>query len=197
MAEEPEELEITFAVEDGTCVASANSYVSLEYANQYMTNKGREDWLALTDEQKEVSLIKGTQYVDTLYQWKGIAKYELQELSFPRVDFRKKDGYIRDEDGRPVIDIPRCLKEAVCEAAFYGFQANAELFTVYQSETGNVKRDKSVISGAVEKEVEFFNTDESVVTYISKYAALDNLLRGLYKLKTTNNSVNAKAIWDY
>lgn len=195
MADETEELEITFIVEDGTCVSSANTYVSLDYANQYMTNKGREDWLALTDEQKKVSLIKGTQYVDSLYTWKGIAKAEYQELAFPRANPRERDGYIRDDDKRPVIGIPRCLKEAVCEAAFYGYQADAELFTVYQSETGNVKRDKSVISGAVEKEVEFFNSKDSVVEYISKYAALDNLLRGLYRPKTDRSSVNAKAIW--
>ena len=44
-----EEIEITLIVEDGTCVVNANSYISLEDANEYQTQRNRTDWLALTD----------------------------------------------------------------------------------------------------------------------------------------------------
>lgn len=46
------EVTLQFIVEDGSCVSNANSYITLEGASQYMTNKGREDWLALSDELK-------------------------------------------------------------------------------------------------------------------------------------------------
>lgn len=178
-----ETLSIIFTVEDGTCVSGANSYISLEEANQYQTNKGRSDWLALTDEEKLTSLIKGTQYVDALYTWKGRRKYQSQELSFPRVMLRDRDGFIVD-------GIPKAIRQAVCEAAFYGYQA--ELFTTH-SENGQIKRQK--VDGAVE--VEYFNASEGTEDFISKYAALDSLLKGLYFEKGAYADINAIAGWDY
>lgn len=182
-------IELVFNVEDGSCVTDANSYISLEEANQYQTNKGRTDWLSLSEEDKKITLIKGTQYVNELYNWKGRRKYEVQTLAFPRVN-------IFDNDGFEVKDIPKKLKEAVCEAAFYSFQEKKELFTVYESETGKVKRDKKVVSGAVEKEIEFFADSEATVEYISKYASLNSLLKGLYLEKDRPVGICAKVRWD-
>lgn len=187
MAEETE-ITLQFIVEDGTCVSNANSYITLEGATQYMTNKGRTDWLALSDELKMISLIKGTEYVDNLYRWRGQRLYETQNLSWPRC-YRTRDDWLRDLDGFPIKGIPRRLKDAVCEAAFYGYQANVELFTTY-NETGNVKKQR--VEGAVE--VEFFSAKDSTADYISKYASLDSLLRGLYQPKNKSD-VNAIACW--
>lgn len=176
-----ETLEIICNVEDGTCVSGANSYVTLEWANQYQTNKNRTDWLALSDNEKLASLIKGTQYVDSLYDWKGRRKFEKQELSFPRV-------MLRDSDGFYVNGIPRKLMEAVCEASFYGYQASVELFTTH-SDNGSVK--KECVEGAVE--MEYYSSKDEVVDYISKYAALDSLLKGLYKTDAEKKEVSAIA----
>lgn len=184
-------IKIIFNVEDGTNVSNANSYISLDDAIQFMANKGRTDWIALSDEEKKVTLIKGTQYVDNLYEWNGRRKFEEQTLSFPRIpDFGRHllldaDGY--DYTGK----IPRKLKEAVCEAAFYGFQANAELWSTIDNQSGIVKRQR--VEGAVE--VEFFNSSDSEVEYISKYASLDLLLKGLFRPKG-KNCVNARALWE-
>ena len=179
----PQTLEVVFNVEDGTCVKNANSYISLEDAIQFMTNKGRSDWLALSSDEQKVTLIKGTQYVDNLYTWCGRRKFENQTLSFPRVR-------IRDYDGFEVKGIPSKLKEAVCEAAFYGYEANAELWATY-NENGAVKRQR--VEGAVE--VEFFDSTETESKYISKYASLDSLLKGLY-IPKGRTSVCARAGWE-
>lgn len=172
-----------FIVEDGTCVENANSYVSLEEASQYMTNKNREDWLALTDAEKKASLIKGTQYVDNQFTWKGRRKYYEQNLAFPRVKLIDLDGFL-------VEGIPKRLKEAVCEAAFYGYQSSVDLFTTH-NENGAVKRQKVDVV-----EVEFFDSTETAVDYISRYAALDALLRGLYVGLDEKANVNAKVLWN-
>lgn len=183
-----ETLSINFNVEDGTCVLDANSYISLEEANQYQTNKNRQDWLALSDEEKKASLITGTQYIDKLYHWKGRRKYENQELGFPRV-------MIRDRDGFEVRGIPKKVKEAVCEAAYYGFIAKSELFTVFSTDTGSLKREKNVVTGAVEKETEYFeNATKQADEYISKYASLNSILRGLY-IEENDSKVNARVMW--
>lgn len=191
---ETEELAVTFIVEDGTCVSGANSYITLEEASQYQRNKGREDWLALSDDEKMSSLIKGTQYVNDLYKWKGRRKYEAQWLAFPRVDPRDREGYLRDYDGFPVKNIPKKLKDAVCEAAFFGYRATVELFDVVQQGAGGLKREKKIISGAVEKEVEYFDGNSSVTEYISKYAAIDSLLKGLFE-DGKHVDVNRRVCW--
>lgn len=183
--EETTESSIELVVEDGTCVKGANSYMTLDDAVKYQTERGRSEWLALDDDAKMASIIKGTQYVDSLYVWKGRRKYREQSLSFPRV-------MLRDLDGFPVEGIPQQVKAAVLEAAFYGYKA--ELFTVRSSEDAGVKRDRKKVD-VIETEVEYFNDDEKEVDYISKYAALDSLLKGLYIPRNWSGSVNTRAVW--
>lgn len=176
---------VVLVVEDGTCVAGANSYISLEEAVKYQTERGRAEWLALDDDGRAASIVRATQYVDSLYVWKGRRKFREQELAFPRV-------MILDLDGFPVEGVPRQMKQAVLEAAYYG--RKAELFTVRSSEDGIVKRDRKKVD-VIETEVEYFNRDEAEVDYISKYAALDSILRGLYVPREWKGSVNTKAVW--
>lgn len=184
--------DIELIIEDSSCVINANSYVTLDEANKYQTERNRTEWLDLSDNEKKASLIKATQYVDNLYNWKGRRKFESQVLSFPRV-------MIKDDDGFDVVGIPNNLKIAVMEASFYG--STEDLFSVYTNDnadlTGGIKRQKDVVVGAVETETEYFNSTKTTdVELISKYASLDYILRGLYK-KTKSKEVNAKANWRY
>lgn len=184
---EPESV-IELIVEDGNLVEGANSYVSLEEATAYQRRFNRQDWLGLSEDEKKASLIKATQYVDNQFTWKGRRKYQTQELGFPRV-------MLLDLDGFEVTGIPARLKQAICEAAYYGYQT--DLFQTYESEQGIIKRNKERVEGAVEKEVEYFNSKETAVDYISKYAALNSLLRGFYIDRNSGKSVNCRALWSY
>lgn len=179
---------IELIVEDGNLVEGANSYVSLEEATAYQRRFNRQDWLDLSEDEKKASLIKATQYVDNQFTWKGRRKYQTQELGFPRV-------MLLDLDGFEVTGIPARLKQAICEAAYYGYQT--DLFQTYESEQGIIKRNKERVEGAVEKEVEYFNSKETAVDYISKYAALNSLLRGFYIDRNSGKSVNCRALWSY
>lgn len=179
---------IELIVEDGSLVEDANSYISLEEATAYQRRFNRQDWLGLSDDEKKASLVKATQYVDNQFTWKGRRKFQTQVLGFPRV-------MLFDSDGFEVNGVPLKLKQAVCEAAYYGYQT--DLFQTYESEQGIVKRNKERVEGAVEKEVEYFDSKETEVDYISKYAALNSLLRGLYVDKNSGKSVNCRALWSY
>lgn len=186
--EENTGLSVELFVEDGNLVEGANSYISLEDATAYQRQFNRQDWLELSDDEKKASLIKATQYVDNQFTWKGRRKFQIQALGFPRV-------MLFDSDGFEVTGIPLKLKQAVCEAAYYGYQT--DLFQTYESEQGIVKRNKERIEGAVEKEVEYFDSKETEVDYISKYAALNSLLRGLYVDRNSGRSTNCRALWSY
>ena len=184
-----ETVELVYLVEDGSRVIGANSYITLEDAIQYQTNQNRTDWLALSENEKKSYLIKATHYVDTLFTWRGQKKYgRKQTLNFPRIRLRDIDGYI-------VEGVPEEIKAAVCEAAFYAYKADleeSELFTTYD-ENGAIKRQR--VEGAVE--VEYFDSTETAVDYISKYASLNSILKGLYFEKNEHSSINARADWGY
>lgn len=167
-----EEIKVSLIVEDGSCVPSANSYVSLEYADEYMRNTGKTSWASLDSDVRKAYLINATRYIDRIYSqigWKGQKKYHRrQALCFPRVE-------LFDKDGDEVLGIPEELKQAVCEAGFIA--TTTTLFTV-SSASGEVKKKK-----AETLEIEYFSSSDSEKDYISRFSILDSLLAGLYKTK--------------
>lgn len=171
MADTAEENKVILIVEDGSCVPSANCYVSLEYADEYMRNTGRTAWAEKTEDERKAFLINATKYIDRTYSqigWKGQKKYHRrQSLCFPRVE-------LYDKDGDEVLGIPDELKQAVCEAGFINTTVNS-LFDIKDS-SGTVKRQKVDVL-----EVEYYSEDKSARGYISRYSILDSLLAGFYK----------------
>lgn len=105
---------VVLVVEDGSGLANANSYVSLEEFNaHHEVNLFTSDLLALTDEVKTKLVIMATRQVDVLVRWRGEPTYPgVQALRFPRTG-------VVDADGIEVPDntIPKYLKAAICEMA--------------------------------------------------------------------------------
>ena len=136
MADIKTEKEVTLIVEDGSCVPSANCYVGLDFADEYMLNTGRSDWFNKTESEKKSCLINATSYIDRTYSkigWKGQKKYHRQQsLCFPRVE-------LYDRDGDEVLGIPDELKKAVCEGAYLATSTN--LFSV-KDDSGTIKSQK-------------------------------------------------------
>ena len=178
MADITEENEISLIVEDGSCVPNANCYVSLEFADEYMKNTGRKDWLSLSDNDKKSYLINATNYIDRTYGklgWKGIKKYHRkQSLCFPRVELFDKDGY-------EVEGIPEELMKAVCEAGF--ISTTTSLFSIKDA-SGTIKSQKVDVL-----EVEYYSEKDSSGEYISRFTVLDYLLADFYKTKNSGNRV--------
>lgn len=172
MADNTEEKEVILIVEDGTCVPNANSYVSLDYADEYMLNTGKTEWASKTDDEKKSFLINATRYIDRTYSkigWKGQKKYHRhQSLCFPRVE-------LFDKDGDEVLGIPKELMEAVCEAGYISITTS--LFDIKDA-SGSVKRQKVDVL-----EVEYYSEEDSSGGYISRFSILDSLLSDFYKKK--------------
>lgn len=189
ISNEPQKTELV--VEDGSCVSSANSYVSVEEVDLYNKNRNRTAWTELTENEKAALILTATTFVDGMFNWKGRRKFAEQELKFPRVN-------IKDEDGFDVLGIPKRLKEAICEAAFLNLEN--ELFETVDI-NGNIKRKKTrqKVDGAVEdeQETEYFEATKKNVDYMSSFSILNSILKGLYEPKRSSKSVNAKARWRY
>jgi len=138
-----------FAVEDGSIVTGANSYVPVAYADTYNTDRATA-WTG-TDGEKEAALIKATDYLEQVYQgrWIGDPLSDTQALSWPRID----------------DIIPDRLKQAVCILALEAITADLN-----PVQDRAVKREKVDVI-----EVEYMDNAKAGKTR----PAIDGLLRAL------------------
>lgn len=76
---------MALVVEDGTGLAKADSYISVEQADAYMISMGHEAWADASQSDKEKALRQATQYVDSRYRYKNQPLKPEQSLEWPRV----------------------------------------------------------------------------------------------------------------
>lgn len=101
---------MTLIVEDGSLVAGANSYVSVQEARDFAALRGST--FSGDDATVAAFLVQATDYLEGFRgRYKGIKVSEDQELQWPRYDVYI-DGYLMSE-----TDIPKQLKQAQCQLA--------------------------------------------------------------------------------
>lgn len=103
-----------FVVEIGDAVSDANSYASLEFADDYIATNAfvSAQWASLTDDEKEKYLVRASKYLDRMIQWNGTRMDDESGLRWPRSGVYDADGFEIPDD-----QIPLVLQEAVCELA--------------------------------------------------------------------------------
>lgn len=180
--------DVNLIVEDGSGLPNANSYCDLDYALEYCTMKGYTSWQSLSETEQKVFIIRGTEFIDNFYNWRGRKGKGSQALSFPRFDLYDDDNYL-------INGIPDKLKKACLEAAFLNSSTDASTLFSTKDENGAIKRQK-----VDSLEVEYFSNQQNEtnlnnVDYTSIYDILNKLLKGLYKEKGATGSVCTKAIW--
>lgn len=98
-------------VEDGTGLASAESYASVAALDAYAAAHGSPAaHAAASTAAKEAALRYASTWVDARYLWRGLVLQTTQRLSWPR------SGAV-DPDGRELSGVPSRLVELVCQAA--------------------------------------------------------------------------------
>ena len=164
-------------IEDGTGLENANSYVSVEFADDYFSARGVSEWAALETEVKEQSLIKATDFIDNVFQWYGKREFEHQALRFPRVG-------LRDYEGAEISGIPTCLRQAVCDAAIIA--NGSELFETAEHNGDVVSETITTLSFTYSKE------GSRSITSTTLYDSINTKLRGLFKDNSKNRIVTGK-----
>lgn len=111
----------TFVVEDGTGLPDANSYVTVEEADDYLIQNIHvfPTWDALDDEDKKYLLSWSSTYLDQKARWNGVKTYPNSGLRWPRTGVYDKDGFPIPSDV-----IPEQLKQATIEMARYLMQTD-------------------------------------------------------------------------
>lgn len=115
---------MALVVEDGTGKSNANSYLSVADADTYQTNRNNTTWTALSTANKEVALIKATDWIEASFKprWLGYRINNSMALSWPRYDVVDYDGYVIAADA-----VPQVIKDVTAIMAYEASQA--ALFT--------------------------------------------------------------------
>lgn len=164
---------MTFIVEDGTGVADANSYTDVAFADAYFTDRANTTWSTATTSDKEIALIKATDYMELRFRdrWKGNLAPEATTLSFPRQYFYDRKGQQIDftADGIP-IDIQKATAEYALRALSSSLLPDPTV-----SESGQaIKRTFDKV-GPIETEIEY-EGGASRPDLIRPYPTADRLL---------------------
>lgn len=105
---------MAFTFDSTLSTTTANSYVSVEYADDYFTaHQEKETWDCQTTEEKQAILVQATRRIDSEY-FHGQKTVRTQSLEWPRNFIYDKDGYPISEDAHP-----KFLLWATCELALY------------------------------------------------------------------------------
>ncbi len=142
---------MSLVTEDGTGLATAESYLSVADADTYWSNRGDSTWAAGTTAGKEEALRRATQYLDAEFIWIGAIASTTQALGWPRAG-------ACDHEGRDLSDMVPVLVENAC-AELAKEALSGALLTV----EGRDDRAKRVKAGSVE--VEYMNGAGSQKAY--------------------------------
>lgn len=158
---------MAFTVEDGTGVAGANSYVTLEFANDYFTERAVTAWTG-ADGVKQSALIRATDYIEGRFgaRFIGTPTTDTQGLHFPVSDV---SDYAEDE-------IPIKLKRAQCEYALRALTAELAPDPTVDESGVSVVTVKSKL-GPLEEAFQVVGS--GVPQLVRAYPAADMLLTGL------------------
>lgn len=101
-------------VEDGTGMATAESFISVAGADTRQANLGNTNWATITTAEKEQALRRATQYMEQAYRerWAGLRVNSTQALSWPRV------GVVVDGYSVLSTSVPAAIANACSDLAF-------------------------------------------------------------------------------
>ena len=168
---------IQFVVETGSGSSTANSYVTVAQANQYLENSGRKAgaWDKKGNSGKEEALIRAFYYMIARWavQWHGIQANEDQTGDWPRRQVFKKSGHAYAS-----TEIAVAVKNSQIEYALIEATNSSSLFPNPEySDTSRTQTQKREKVGPIETEDRF--SENRAPTTFRKFPMADNLLKHL------------------
>lgn len=160
---------MAFVVEDGTGLADANSYTTVQEYRDYYTDRGI-DKSSETDAQIEGYLVRGTEYIDLNFDFCGETLTAIQALKFPRL--------IDDVD----VGVPIKVKYATINM---GNNISSSTGNIYKDSNENIERLKEKV-GPIETDTTYIsdgnrksftpeNEYPEVALYLDSYICTDGL----------------------
>lgn len=127
---------MALVVENGSGVSGANSYVSLEYLNDYHTTRGNTKWDDFLDDEKEAAALRALTYIET-FVYRGKKVDVLQACMFPRTGVIMRDG-----QEWPSTEVPEAVRQAQAEGALREAVSQGTLLPDWEPGKGPKRREK-------------------------------------------------------
>lgn len=184
-------------VEDGTGLATANSYDSLANVEEYHRLAGNEDaWAELTENDKVLCLLNATTYMDRRWSYVGSLYNEgddvspRQALSWPRIGVYDREGVLRDDDDPMPQEILDIFAEYCLEYGRTGIFAEVLTNPEEADTNGRTISAQRNRVGPLEEEIEY-DTGKGK-NYIPTFTKSDQMmLQSGFVLGTALRSVRA------
>jgi hypothetical protein len=164
---------MTLVVEDGTGVALANAYVTLDEVSEYAAARGLT-FPTSPSTDGEAAIVRATAAIDAMYRgrFSGYRTHgRLQALAWPRSTSYDAEALVLDGD-----EIPIEIKQATCEAAVREL-ASPGAMTPDLERGGSIRRLKA---GSVEIE---YGGNASAHTV---FTTIDGILAALLSSSSTS-----------
>lgn len=164
---------MALTVETGDGIPGAESYVSVVDADAYWANLPHDalsaTWTAASTSNKEGSLREASAYLDAIYgqRYRGYRSGYIQGLQWPRTD-------TMDEEGYPLPNLPRELKDATCALAVRALSAR---LASDETNEGSIKSVKEKV-GPIEVATEYHNGTQLQ----QKYGFVEGMIGPLLKV---------------
>lgn len=115
---------VTIIVEDGSGVPNANSYIDVQYALNYLEERGIK---LPTEDNMKPMLINAMDFMESLNRYKGKRTFPHQELQFPR------SGLCSDGEEIPSNSIPKDIKRAQAQLVADAAESGKPLLSTKQT----------------------------------------------------------------
>lgn len=145
---------MTLTIEDGAGIETADSYVTVEQADEYVEHWYADDdwkWTGLEERDKARALRQGARYVDS-FRFQGAPRQPFQALAFPRVGIPAPGNHAAvSPPVYPADAIPERVRRAQIEAAL----RHAEGENLMPDHHGGRISSESRQAGPVQKQTDY------------------------------------------
>lgn len=159
---------MAFLVEDGTGIEFANATATVEFVDDYHSDRGNTTWTGTTGE-KQAAIIRATDFLER--RWgpylKGQREFpEIEGLSFPRIDMYDRNGYAIT--GVPTKWQQACAEYALREIAGTDLlpDISTDTITSETKKVGPIEVSTSYSVGGVEEIPEYPEADLLVYDFV-------------------------------
>lgn len=120
-----------------TLVVGTDVYDTLAASNTYWAKRGNDTWVDADDADKEVYLVKATDWLERNFSWRGTKQTAEQRLGWPR-----DEAYDDDEYAIGLTEAPWQVKEAMFIVADIVREGTVDLTGILTSNDRSLKRQK-------------------------------------------------------
>jgi len=122
-----------------TLTVGNNAYDTLANVDTYWSDRGGTAWAADTTANREIAIIKATDWLDRNLDWRGTRYTQAQRLGWPRAGAEDDDGYVFAVD-----EVPWQVEEAMAEIAELYRAGTLDMEGILTADTGRSISEKTV-----------------------------------------------------